>query len=202
DGDVQQMDSAAFDHLLESLQELGITPTACLISPPPKLVERLNGKTWLQLLKTPPEQWRTQLAYLVSRHANHLDRWQLGADGSDEFVTNPDMRRVYGMIYREFAALVQKPDLAMPWPAWYDLEGELPATVALSVPPSVLPAQLPLYMQDIKSHEGHNLSLTLQLLDRSQYGREMQIRDLAQRVVYALAADAKRIDLPLPFSVR
>ncbi|HSV15420.1 MAG TPA: NEW3 domain-containing protein [Tepidisphaeraceae bacterium] len=201
-GDVQQMDSAAFDHLLESLQELGITPTACLISPPPKLVERLNGKTWLQLLKAPPEEWETQLAYLVSRHATHLDRWQLGADGSDEFVTNRDMRRVYSLVYQQFARLVQKPDLAMPWPAWYDLDGELPATVALSVPPSVLPAQLPLYMQDIKNHDGHNLSLTLQLLDRAQYGREMQIRDLAERVVYALAADAKRIDLPLPFTVR
>lgn len=201
-GDVQQLDSAAFDRVLEGLAELGITPTACLISPPPNLVERLNGKTWLQLLKAPPEEWRTQLAYLVSRHANHLDRWQLGADGTDEFVKSADMRRVYGMVYREFASLVQKPDLAMPWPAWYDLDGELPATVALSVPPSVLPAQLPMYMQDIKAHQGHNLSLTLQLLDRNQYGREMQIQDLAQRVVYALSADAKRIDLPLPFTVR
>jgi hypothetical protein len=156
----------------------------------------------LQLLKASPEAWETQLAYLVSRHANHLDRWQLGADGSDEFVTNRDMRRVYAMVYDQFARLVQKPDLAMPWPAWYDMEGELPATVALSVPASVLPAQLPLYMQDIKGHEGHNLSLSLQLLDREQYGRETQIRDLAERVVYALAADAKRIDLPLPFTVR
>ncbi len=200
-GDVQQMDSASFDHLLEGLQENGITPTACLISPPPKMMERLNGKTWLQLLKADPQLWQNQLAFLVSRHANHLDRWQLGADGSDEFVTNRDMRRVYKMVYDQFAQLVQHPDLAMPWPAWYDLEGELPATVALSVPPSVLPSQLPLYMQDIKAHEGHNLSLSLQLLDRAQYRREMQIQDLAQRVVYALAADARRIDLPLPFTV-
>ena len=60
---------------------------------------------------------------------------------------------------------MDKPDLAMPWPAWYDLDGELPATVALSVPPEVLPSQLPLYMQDIRGHKGHNLSLSLQLLD-------------------------------------
>jgi hypothetical protein len=201
-GDVQETNSNAFDRLLENLQELGITPTACLVAPPPKLVERLNGKSWLQLLAAKPDDWQTQLAYLVSRHANLLDRWQLGADGSDEFVTNRDMRRVYKMVYKQFAALVDKPDLAMPWPAWYDLEGELPATVALSVPPSVLPSELPLYMQDIKSHQGHNLSLSLQLLDRNQYGRQMQIQDLAERVIYALSADAKRIDLPLPFTVR
>jgi hypothetical protein len=89
----------------------------------------------------------------------------------------------------------------MPWPAWYELEGKAPATVALSVNSSVLPHQLPLYMQEIRKHEGHNLSLTLQLLERQQYGREVQIRDLAQRVIYALAASADRLDLPLPFSV-
>jgi hypothetical protein len=201
-GDVQQVDSAAFDQLLEGLADRGITPTACLISPPPGMVKQLKGKTWLQLLKVDPKTWQGPLSFLIARHANHLDRWQLGADGSDEFVTNRDMRKVYQMVYQQFANLVDKPDLAMPWPAWYDLEGELPATVALSVPPSVLPDQIPLYMQDIKAHEGHNLSLSLQLLDRAQYGRDVQIEDMAERVVYALAADAQRIDLPLPFTVR
>ena len=134
----------------------------------------------------------------------HLDRWRsLAPDGSDAFVTDPRMReKVYAEVYQEFAALMHQPDLAMPWPAWYDLEGELPATVALSVPPSVLPSELPLYMQDIRSHEGHNLSLSLQLLDAERYGRTAQIKDLAQRVVYALSAGATRIDFPLPFQVR
>jgi hypothetical protein len=112
------------------------------------------------------------------------------------------MRKVYAQVYSEFSALMQNPDLAMPWPAWYDLEGELPATVALSVPPSVLPDQLPLYMQDIRAHQGHNLSLSLELLDRQRYGRLVQIKDLAQRMVYALSAGATRIDFPLPFTVR
>jgi hypothetical protein len=71
----------------------------------------------------------------------------------------------------------------------------------------VLPSQIPLYIQDLRSQSQgqqrqHNLSITLQTLDRERYGREVQIRDFAQRVVYALAADAKRIDLPLPFTVR
>jgi hypothetical protein len=72
--------------------------------------------------------------------------------------------------------------------------------VALSIPPEVLPSQIPLYIEDIRGHEGHNLSLSLQLLDR-RYGRDVQIRDLAQRVTYALAGGATRIDLPLPFTV-
>jgi hypothetical protein len=199
-GDIQQGDSERFDKLLIALKELSITPTACLLDPPPMASRRGKGGSWLELLDARGQEWQPQLATMIARHANHLDRWQLGADGSEEFV-RPEMRAVYDRVYGEFARLVQHPDLAMPWPAWYELEGRLPATVALSVNSSVLPHQLPLYMQEIRKHEGHNLSLTLQLLDRQQYGREVQIRDLAQRVIYALAADANRIDLPLPFSV-
>ena len=200
-GDVQQADPAGFDELLVRLKEIGVTPTACLLDLPPNITERARGESWKHLLDGPLEDWQPQLAYMVSRHANHLDRWQLGGDGSEVFVTQPHMRQVYAKIYAEFAKLVQNPDLAMPWPAWYELEGQLPATVALAVHPSVLPHQLPLYMQDIRQNKGNNLSLTLQLMDASRYGREAQIRDLAQRVVCALAADAQRIDIPLPFTV-
>jgi hypothetical protein len=42
----------------------------------------------------------------------------------------------------------------------------------------------------------------LQLLEQRQYGRDVQIRDFAQRIVYALTAGATRIDVPLPFTVR
>ncbi len=201
-GDVQQMDPAAFDQLLERLGAMGVTPTGCLVDLPPTVAAKVGGNNWERLLRAPPEEWRPQLDYLIARHGNHLDRWQLGADGSDLFVTQPKMQQVYKRVYQEFTSLMQKPDLAMPWPAWYDLEGDLPATVALSVPPSVLPSQLSLYTQDIRGREGHNLSLSLELLDRSQYGREVQIRDLAQRFIYALACDMQRIDVPLPLSVR
>jgi hypothetical protein len=240
-GDVEQMDPAAFDQMLVKLQERQIVPTACLVDLPPGIKEKLTERRrpsdaaqplgtsakgaasadsiWPDLLKADKADWQPQLAQLIARHANHLDRWQLGADGSDDFVTIPAMREVYGMVYREFAALLHEPDLAMPWPAWYELDGQLPATVALSVPPSVLPHQLPLYIADVREkgrgtkREGRgtrdegqggaatNLSLSLQLLDARQYGREVQIRDLAQRITYALAAEARRIDLPLPYAV-
>ncbi len=201
-GDIQQQDPASFDRLLERLAGLGITPTACLVDLPPDLAKKLNVNGWPQMLAAPKDVWQPQLAFLIARHANHLDRWQLGADGSDVFVTDPRMRDAYQTIYKEFANLVEKPDLAMPWPAWYQMEGKLPATVALSVPPSVLPSQLPLYIGDMHKQEGQNLSISLELLQREQYGRDVQIRDLAQRVVYALSANALRIDLPLPFTVK
>jgi hypothetical protein len=236
-GDVQGYDAAKFDHLLERLGELGITPTACLVDLPPRIAEEIDAvrqsqslihglvskpdvvedeaSRWVRLLDAPVDTWRPQLAHLISRHAQHLDRWQLGADGTDAFVTRPKMRDVYGLVYREFAGLMNRPDLAMPWPGWYEMDGQLPATVALSVPSSVLPSQLPLYIQDLSASATSSsqafakeaqsfptLSINLELLDAQQYGRETQIRDFAQRVVYALAGGATRIDLPLPFNVK
>ena len=233
-GDVQGYDAVHFDHLLERLGELGITPTACLVDLPPRIAEEISAlrqsqsltqglvsrpdvvedaaSRWVKLLDAPPDIWRPQLAYLISRHAQHLDRWQLGADGTEAFVTNPQMRDVYGLVYKEFEGLMNRPDLAMPWPGWYELDGQLPATVALSVPSSVLPSQLPLYIQDLNTgatsatqspaKSSPQLSINLELLDAQQYGRETQIRDFAQRVVYALAGGATRIDLPLPFTVK
>jgi hypothetical protein len=198
-GDVQEMDPAAFDHLLATLQELNITPTACLLGLPPAVARQVGGNEWDRLLGADPSKWEPQLSELIARHANHLDRWQLGADGSDAFVTDPKMRQVYDKVYRRFTDLVTKPDLAMPWPAWYEMQGKMPATVALSVPGSVLPSQLPLYTEELRNAPGHNLSLSLELLDAQRYGRVVQIRDLAQRVVYALGAGATRIDLPMPF---
>ena len=197
-GDVEQAGVESFDRLLKRFNELGITPTACLTEPPPALADKLNGHGWKRLLNVPDSVWQPDLAFLVSRHANHLDRWQLGADGAADFVTDPSLREVYRRVYQEFSTLVDKPDLAMPWPAWYELSGNLPATVALDLPPSILPSQLPLYVQDLGGRGDHKLSLTLELLERDRYGRDVQVRDLAQRVIYALAADARRIDLPLP----
>ena len=77
----------------------------------------------------------------------------------------------------------------MPWPAWYELSGDWPATVALSVPPRVLPNQLPLYMQDIRKHKGQNLSIHLEPLPQEGwYGRKVELEDFAKRFVYTVAA--------------
>ena len=205
-GDVQQMDSAAFDHLLERLQELHIEPTACLVDLPPQVRQRLTDKpgdavSWTSLLESNPQLWQPALAMLISRHANHLARWQLGGDGSDAFVQQPRMRDVYRVVHRAFAQLMESPDLAMPWPAWYELSGDLPATIALHVKPEVLPSQIPLYIDDLRKRDGQELSIYLESLDAARYGRDARVRDLAQRIVYALAADAQRIDVKLPFTV-
>jgi hypothetical protein len=223
DGDIQESGRDTFDQLLTRLSDLGIVPTACLSDLPPDIKAKLHGGSWPQLLTADRSLWQPQLAYLIARHADHLHYWQIGDDGSDIFVQQPEMRRVYSLLYTEFSNLVEKPDLAMPWPAWYELSGNSPSTIALYLKPDVLPSQIPLYINsastpDIQGflqastkdqptdsalpHAPDHISLYLEPLSRKKYGREVAIADLAERIVYALSANADRIDIRLPFSIQ
>lgn len=198
----------SFALLLESFSNLGITPIACLSAPPPKISKLIGADRWSQILKAPPESWQPSLSYLVSRYSGYLDQWQLGPDEQAlHFVNDISMRRAYQAVLEQFNHLMDQPDLAMPWPALFEAEGPMPPTVALSIPDQVLPEQIPLYLQDLRgsgtSTTGTSkISLSLLPLPEDGYDRQTRIRDMVQRVVYALAGGANRIDLPLPFSVR
>jgi hypothetical protein len=200
-GDVQQMDADQLDELLRTLQSEGISPAGCLVQLPPKLGEQMGGSSWLQVLTAPPDSWQNPIAFLISRHANRVDRWQLGPDETEEFADNPEMRKVYARVYQQFSSLIDKPDLAMPCPVTYDLPNPMPPAVELSVPTNVLPAQIPLYLQDFHAQENQSVCLSLSALDPDQYDRTTRIADLTQRVVYALASNVPRFDLPMPINV-
>lgn len=200
-GDVEQINGVEFDRVLRELGEMGVAPTACLLAPPPKLREKLNGGGWEKLSGLATAEWQPDLGFLVSRHANHIDNWQLGPDGTQAFATDPACRDAYKRIYEQFSQLVRSPDLLMPWPAYFELLPGAPTNIALSIPPSVLPDQIPLYLQEFKGKPDRTISVSLEPLDRAKYGRAEQIRDFAQRLVYTLSADAPRIDLPLPVTL-
>jgi hypothetical protein len=187
-----------FDNLVSKLRGRGIGFTACLAAIPPEIAQRIGGNRWADLLQIPAERWQPQLAYLVSSHANHLTQWQLLDDESAErMVQDKPLRDVYDKLLGEFSKLIDEPDLAMPWPAWVELDAQLPSTVALSVPGEILPEQLPLYIADLRKHRGKTISLVLHPIDREKYGRAAQERDLALRIAYSFVGGADRIDLPL-----
>jgi hypothetical protein len=199
-GGVDSSNDAQFDRVLTGLGIAQITPSACLLSPPMKLADKLKGTGWPGVLKLKNEEWQSELAFLVSRYANHIEQWQLGPDDDTDFVSNPAARTVYDRVYKEFSQLIADPELAMPWPAWYELAPNAPSTIAFCVPTSVLPSQMPLYLKDLKRKSDRSISVSLQPLDRAKYGLQTQVRDLSQRIIYALAAGSTRIDVPAPLS--
>ena len=158
EGDVQQVDRRPSINCWRSWPSWASRPPPawwiCRRSSPPRWLDRerrwpagaddglrllkarsiRGGHSWLTCSRGMPITW-------IAGNWAPMDRMPLSAGRACA---------PYRKVYNEFAQLVEKPDLAMPWPAWYEMEGELPATVALAVPPSVLPAQLPLYMGELR----------------------------------------------------
>lgn len=191
--------AARFDRLLDALRPAGRSVTPVLVDLPPELRKLVGGDHWGDLLRVPDDRWQPQLAYLLARHANQLDRWQLMADEDAEACANEPLRRMaFKKIFDEFNRLTGSSNLAMPWPAWFEV-ADAPGSIALSVPSEILPEQLPLYVRDASSSSSRVRSITLRPIDGERYGRLARERDLALRVAYAMSAGAERIDLPLPF---
>jgi hypothetical protein len=143
---------------------------------------------------------------LVGRHLGQIEQWQMGADDTDAFVTDPAARRAYAGVLAAFAALTGHPDLAMPCPMGFDppTGKATPAAVTLSVPPSILPNEIPAYLKDLTDRAAAGgprvASVSLRPVDAARYGSVARASDLAERVVYGLSSGVDRVDLPLPLT--
>ncbi len=178
-------DDAAFDALLDGLAGPGWPPSAACPRPTPA---------------RPP--WPCSSAATPGG----VDRWQFGPDGTDAFATDPAARHAYAQALAALSALTEHADLAMPCPLGFDppTAGKgRPSSLALSVPASILPNEIPPYLRDAGARAAAGgpavASVSLEPVDGGRYGPAARAADLAERVVYALAAGGPaRVDLPVP----
>ena len=200
--DVESAAGGTFNKLLDDLRRSQITPTALIAALPPRLAAEAGGAGLERLPGLPAAAWQPELSQMIARYAGYLDRWQFGTDAqAAAFAEGPKLRAAYDVALKTFDALLDQPDLAMPWPAYVDLNASLPANLAVTIPPDVLPHQIPLYVRDLSTRPGQQYSLYLRPLQAGAYGRAVRNRDLVLRIAYALASGARRIDLPLPARV-
>ena len=199
-------DAARLDRALEALRRRDVAITACLSAPSRAMAKAIGGDRWSDLLGASSDRWEGPVADVVARYGSTLTRWQMLDDAdAEQMAREPKLRAAYAQLADAFARLTGSArDVAMPWPAWYDFDAQrAPPSVAISVPPAILPEQLEAYVDEARDAPGGRaVSLTLFPIDRAKYGDATQQRDLALRVAHALAAGVDRIDLPLPMSAR
>ena len=199
--------SAKFEQLLDTLGERDLALTACLAAPPPDVRAKMTDATsgaWIDVNHAPREQWQPQLAYLLARHAGPRTNWQFADDASaDLFAREPTYRDAFTRVEGEYQPLIGDAHLVMPWPALFEIGDQpLPASVALDVPVSVLPDQIPLYLNDfLTGSVKRDVAVVIHPIDRARYGRDAQRADLALRIANALAGGATRVDLPMSMSI-
>lgn len=212
--DVQAEHQSDFDLLLDRLQDLKIMPSAVIAALPPAVAEVAGSPDLNRLATLEPSVWKPRLMYLVSRHAQRMDRWQFGRDEAVLLENVPRFRRGFEVTRSAMAELIAPPLLAMPWPATRDLEGsDAPAALALRLPPEIPPDQLTAWVAGAGEpagtvSEGRRVT-TLTLVPHTATGgprveeraafRRLVLRDSFQRLVLAAASDARRIDWPLPY---
>ena len=192
--------AGTLDRVLDRLNRRNVVITPCLVAPSPAMQNAIGGSAWTELLKVDRSRWEPQLAYLLARFGTNLTQWQFADDAdADRMARDGDYRAVYDRLAGSLQQLTGSRDLLMPWPAWFDVDArQAPGAIALAIPPAVLPEQIGLYVDEMRAAKGRGVSLTLAPIDRDRYGRAAQERDLALRIVSAVAANADRIDLPMP----
>ena len=197
----------SFERLADALADRDLSLTACLAAPPAQVRAKIgDGVTgrWTDVNWAARDAWQPQLAFLLARHADSRTDWQFAVErDAVRFAREADYRRAFDRVAAEYKPLMGHAKLTMPWPALYELDNRpLPESVALMLPSSVLPDQIPGYLADyLEGTPARQVSVALQPLDPVRYGRDAQRADLALRVAYALAGGANRIDLPMPFRV-
>jgi hypothetical protein len=67
-------------------------------------------------------------------------------------VQDGRIRQAYDRVHQEFAHLVQRPEPAMPWPAWFELDSKAPPALSVFINPDIIPSQIPLYLSDLSQH--------------------------------------------------
>lgn len=201
--DVQGTAQVAFDQLLDRVLSLKVAPSAVFSALPPEIARAAGSARLARLGQLDPTVWKPRLMYLVSRHGNRMDGWQFGDDDAAETVADPAYRAAFDAVRSSVAELTAPPNLTLPWSATREPESATPSvTLALRVPPQVMPDQLGLLVTDAQRAAPSAMSrpVTLIVVPRDgQTPRAVRLRDLFERLVYAAASPAARIDVRLPY---
>jgi hypothetical protein len=171
----------------------------------------------LNLLNVDVALWRPAISFLLARHANNVDLWQLTDTpddaGDSRFASGVDPRfaALYARASAEISPLLNRPRLVIPWNALYDFDPKSfpDALLDLRLPAAIKPDQLPAYIKSFKTATaapGADPETTPILLHLDPlpadgpYVRADRLADFAKRLVFARSANPTATLINLPFT--
>ena len=134
------------------------------------------------------------VAPAVGRQAGHVDRWQIGADATDAFATDPAARATAARVATAAARLAGPFDLSVPCPFGADVPTASAVTTWL---PSTVPADEVGMLLAGRGKGPRLTSVSIQPLPSDRPAADRGA-DLAERIVAALGAGVARVDVPSP----
>lgn len=228
---------ASLDSLLTALQRLDVRTIGTFSAIPATLARRLPARpgalkgafpgadrdSLLALLHADAALWRPYLSFPLTRYANRIDLWQLGAPdnpfSSIDGAQGPDATDQYARLYErasaELSSLLNRRQLIIPWNALYDFDArQFPsALLDLRLPAIIKPAQIPAYIDNFRQALTPRpatsapatpaaplpppsllpLFAHLDPLDEGSVPHAQRLADFAQRIIMARIAQPRAI---------
>jgi hypothetical protein len=175
--------------LLHALQELGITVVATLEAPPLSFGKQ-TGKsrpTLLDLLTSPPDQWRPYLALMLTRYGPRIWAWQVGAERGEMTLDDRRLPSAIAAVRAELQPLIGSPDLVVPLSVQIQPNPEaVPADIlSLVVPAHISAGRFLQQLEAFKQPGLPRLWATIRLPDADRYDRRARLVEFARRIIIA-----------------
>jgi hypothetical protein len=210
---------ATLDATLATLQRLDIRTIGTFSAIPGTLAKRLpvspdrgeaDRDSILALLTADAAVWRPYISFALTRYANRIDFWQLGAPdvpfSGSASAFGPELSeryiRLYERAFAEMTGLMDRRQLLIPWNALFEFDPKSypRAVLDLRLPAVIKPGQIPAYLdnfrQAIGAPEGKPIPLFAHLeasAETSRGSHRERLADFAQRVVLARTANPQGI---------
>jgi hypothetical protein len=157
---------------------------------PPLSFSKRSGRTrptLLDLLSSPPEQWRPYLALMLTRYGPYIWAWQVGADRGRHSLDDRRLPAAIAAVRAELQPLIGSPDLIVPLSIQIQPNAQdVPADIlALEVPAHISAGHFLQQLEAFTQPGLPRLWATIRLPDAGRYDRRSRLVEFARRVVMA-----------------
>lgn len=188
--------------LIEAVAARGVRTIGVLDRPPASVAAAIRPAGALplaQVLAADPDSWRPSLEGMLARLGLRVRHWQLGADGDEGLLGDPQLGEKLREIRQLFEQMGHGEGLGLGWNWLYPLPTEARGGFAsLSADPELTTDELQASLE-AAPHQGPARWVLLRALQRHEHPPEVRAADLVRQMIAAKAgqADAVFLDQPL-----
>jgi len=193
-----------FDEFLDWLTRNRVTVVAELREPTflGTPVDTRGRRPLIDVLGDEPSSWLPYVGYFLSRYADVVSGWQLGADGDTAAVWDDRLPGLLPGLRRRFGAFLFDPRLITTWSIEHQLSSARATgdQVCVRLPNTLAPDCIHEYWQSLPPDERGRYWAYVEPLPEGRYPATARAADYAFRLVAALRTGAGNVFVPQPWN--
>jgi len=191
------------DPIVNGLLADGRLVTLSMARAPEAIAEAANTDPHLALavLGGDPAIWQPHVRPFAVTYAQPVQRWQVGAVGSDEAYWHKNLADDYHAFDRWLAGIVPNARTALPWSVQYALPpaAESVNALTLSIPTGVRPELIVPHLRAMDLAD-RDVAVVVERLAPAEFDHAERAADLAMRLIEAARADVGPVYIRYPWN--